>query len=181
MPYNLINGKAVPRQFLPEDVLKMIKDDSKYIDLQFVDLRGRMQHFTVSSHVFDEDSFKRGFPKVDGSSIKGFARIPWRPGISRMIGKIYRRSAQERLPSDTRGIAESLQDHLTELGMTAVFGPELEFFVFDEASWEVNDGNQQMYRVASNEAPYGENPYRIREKEGYYPVPPMDSLMDYRT
>lgn len=199
MPYNLINGKTVPRQFLPADVLKMVKEDSsRYIDLQFVDLRGRMQHFTVSSHVLDEDSFKRGFPKVDGSSIKGFsgieesdlvlvpdpntyARIPWRPGISRMIGKIYRRSAQERLPSDTRGIAESLQEHLTELGMTAVFGPELEFFVFDEASWEVNGGNQQMYRVASNEAPYGENPYRIREKEGYYPVPPMDSLMDYRT
>ncbi|MGC8661005.1 MAG: type I glutamate--ammonia ligase [Nitrososphaeria archaeon] len=197
MPYDLIDRKAVPRQAKPGDVLKKIIEESRYVDMQFVDVRGRMQHFTVSSHTFDEDSFKTGFPKVDGSSIKGFsgiqdsdlvfvpdpvtyAKIPWRPGISRMIGKIYRKSASERLPSDTRGIAESLQDHLASMGMTAVFGPELEFFVFDEARWDVDGGNHQMYMVASNEAPYGDNPYRLREKEGYYPVPPMDSLMDYR-
>lgn len=198
MPYDLIDGKAVPRQATPEGVLKKIREESRYVDMQFVDIRGRMQHFTVSSHTFDEGSFKAGFPKVDGSSIKGFsdiqesdlvfvpdpvtyAVIPWRPGISRLIGKIYRKSASERLPSDTRGIAERLQAHLSDMGMTAVFGPELEFFVFDEAKWDVDGGNHQMYMVASNEAPYGDNPYRLREKEGYYPVPPMDSLMDYRT
>ncbi len=198
MPYDLIDGKVVPRAISPEEAIKRIKEECRYLDMQFVDIRGRMQHFTVSSHTFDESSFKNGFPKVDGSSIKGFsdiqesdlifvpdsttyARIPWRPGISRMMGKIYRKTAKERLPSDTRGIAERVQDHLTGMGMTAVFGPELEFFVFDEAKWDVEGGNHQMYMVASNEAPYGNNPYRLREKEGYYPVPPMDSLMDYRT
>ena len=111
MPYDLIDRKAVPRQAKPGDVLKKIIEESRYVDMQFVDVRGRMQHFTVSSHTFDEDSFKTGFPKVDGSSIKGFsgiqdsdlvfvpdpvtyAKIPWRPGISRMIGKIYRKWRQ---------------------------------------------------------------------------------------
>jgi len=198
MPYDLIDGKIVPREISPEEAIRRIREESRYLDMQFVDIRGRLQHFTILSYEFDEGSFKNGFTKVDGSSIRGFsdiresdlifvpdpatyARIPWRSGVSRMIGKIYRNAARERLPNDTRGIAERLQDYLTGMGITAMFGPELEFFVFDEVKWDVEGGNRQMYMVASNEAPYSDNPYRLRAKEGYYPVPPMDSLMDYRT
>ena len=206
MPYKRSEkGKLIPIRRSASEVLKLVKSEKvKFIDLQFTDVPGKLQHTTILSDFLDEETFSEGVPKLDGSSIKGFAEIhesdmvlkpdpstftviPWMPEnlkTARMICDVYRGFGMGRLEHDPRGVAQRAEEALRKAGyQVSYWGPEVEFFVFDRVSWDVHSAwRGQSYRIESVEAAWntGETAYPIRFKEGYYPVPPQDTLMEFR-
>src|SRR5258708_37764124 len=190
----------------PSDVSKMIKDnDVKLIDFKFTDLAGTWQHFTTTLTEYSEDIFADGIG-FDGSSIRGWKVInasdmlvipdpttAWidifnvEPTLS-LICTIVDPITREPYDRDPRGVAEKAEAYLksTGIGDTAFFGPEAEFFIFDDVRFSY-DGNSSMHRVDSVEGHWNsareEFPnlgHKIRHKEGYFPVSPTDTLQDIR-
>lgn len=189
------------------EVSRAIKEeDIKFIDLKFVDLPGVLQHMTLPIEVFDERMFVDGVG-FDGSSIRGFQRIhesdmlivPDRstmfldpftdePTLSFLCNikdpqtyKIYSR--------DARAVAQKAERYLvtSAIADTSYFGPELEFFIFDDIRYDQTT-NLGYYYIDSNEGSWNtgreEKPnlgYKPRNKEGYFPVPPMDSYQNLRS
>ncbi len=168
---------------------------TKWVDLQFTDLLGHLQHVTVPADQFDRDAFGEGFGKLDGSSIKGFTEIyesdmvlmpipesarpiPWSPGVARILAEVHRGAGGGRFEKDPRGVAEKAEGYQKELGYTSYFGPEPEFFLFDSVKMDVAQPSSGTgYRIDSREAPWGDRGgYVIRHKEGYYPAEPVDQL-----
>jgi glutamine synthetase len=195
----------VPRKRTPKQVLSEVEEkDVKFIDLQFMDVPGRTQHVSITSTMLEEDTFKEGVAKLDGSSIKGFAEIyesdmllmpdpstyaliPWgdeRFPTGRLICDIQWGFGKGRFSRDPRYIAQKAEDALKRAGFTdSYWGPEIEFFVFDSATWSVHNPFGQSFKVTSVESAVearGTN-FPIRWKEGYYPAPPQDTLQDYRS
>ena len=210
MPYVREAGKIKPRSLAVSDVLAMMdKDKVKFVDLQFADVPGRMQHVTVPVESLQEDSFNDGVPKLDGSSIRGYTDIhesdmllmpdantygliPWSEDYlrtARMLCDVSWGFGMGRFTRDPRFIAQRAEDEARKLGYDHVyFGPEIEFFVFDKVSWDVsNPYATQSYRVESREAAWNQgtsslnNSPPIRFKEGYFPAAPQDSLQDLRS
>jgi glutamine synthetase len=183
-----------------EEALKLLKDNQiRWVDLQFTDLPGRLHHITVPASEFNTDCFKEGFGKLDGSSIRGFtginesdmvivpipetmALIPWTPGVARVIVEIHWGGGRGRFERDSRGIAEAAEKHQNSLGYKSFFGPEPEFFIFDKVDMDVGTPQSGTgYKISSSEAPWSRSGGMIvRYKEGYYPAPPVDQLMDVR-
>lgn len=173
---------------------------AKFIDLQFTDILGKLQHVTVMLDELDGDYFESGFPKLDGSSIKGFAGIhesdmvlmpdystialdPFREiKTVRILCDIYLSYGKGRFSKDPRGVAQKAEKYIEELGFdTSYWGPELEFFVFNKARWDVSMPYKGMsYEIDSVEAAWNSGSYPIRFKEGYYPTSPQDTLMEFR-
>ena len=181
------------------DIRKSIKSNSiKWVDLQFTDLFGALRSVTIPADDVDEASFKKGFEKLDGSSIRGFLEIeesdmvlmpiqktfvgiPWQTGVARILNKVYYKSGEKRFESDPRYIAESTVKHLSGLGYNSFFGPELEFFLFDKLSLDVsNPISGTGYRIDSSESPLSNNGDAIGYKLGYYPVTPRDKTYNTR-
>lgn len=189
-----------------EKVLKFIKDNGiKFVDLKFMDFPGQWQHFTVPVSQFDEGSFEDGFG-FDGSSIRGWKPInesdmliipdpatmfvdPFIevPTIS-LICDVYEPATKEKYTRCPRNIAQKAEAYLISTGIadTVYYGPEAEFFVFDDVRFDSRP-NGSFYVVDSIEGRWNsgreENPnlaYKPRYKEGYFPVPPTDALMDLR-
>lgn len=190
-------------------VLETVKKNGiKWIDLQFVDLPGYLQHITVPAHELDEDSFREGFGKLDGSSIKGFKQIyesdmvlipdpatfavlPWfEHPTARMIVNIWEAYGGDRFTRDSRYIAQKAEEAVRKAGFDVCYiGPEIEFFVFDKvrlipsflAARDTWAG--VGYEIESKEAIWSsaDTNFPIRFKEGYYPAPPKDTLQDYRS
>jgi glutamine synthetase len=173
--------------------------DAKWVDLQFTDLLGTIHHVTIPSSDFTEESFKEGFGKLDGSSIRGFTSIyesdmilmpireslrmiPWTPNVARVICQVHWGSGKGRFEKDPRGIAENAERLQKELGYKSFFGPELEFFLFDRVQMDVSTPHSGTgYKVHAKEAPWSEDgTFIVRFKEGYYPAPPVDKTMDLR-
>lgn len=171
----------------------------KWVDLQFTDLFGRLQHITIPANQFDRNGFVKGFGKLDGSSIKGFTEIfesdmvlfpvpesvreiPWSPGVARMIAKVHRGAGAGRFERDPRGIAEKAEQYQSELGYTSYYGPEPEFFIFDSVEMHTSQPSAGVgYRIHSREAPWeNTGKFVVRHKEGYYPAEPVDQLGDVR-
>ncbi|HYW83924.1 MAG TPA: glutamine synthetase beta-grasp domain-containing protein, partial [Spirochaetia bacterium] len=176
----------------------------KYVDLQFMDVPGRIQHVSIPLNMLEEDIFDVGVAKLDGSSIKGFAEIyesdmllvpdpstyaliPWgdeRYPTGRLICDIQWGFGKGRFSRDPRYIAQKAEDKMRAAGFTdSYWGPELEFFVFDSATWQVNNPFDVGFKITSVESAVesrGTN-FPIRWKEGYYPAPPQDTLQDYRS
>ena len=201
----------MPRKLGIQDVLGRIQNEKvRFVDLQFTDVPGRLQHVTVPVESLDEDSFKDGVPKLDGSSIRGFTDIhesdmlltpdpntygvlPWTTDDSlktgRMICDVSWGFGMGRFSRDPRWIAQRAEEEARKLGYDATyFGPEIEFFVFDKVTWDVaTPQSTQSYRITSREAAW--NPGTsdlsgsppIRYKEGYFPAAPQDALQDYRS
>jgi len=191
----------------PKDVLDMIKEkDIKVVDLRFLDFPGVWQHFTVPASELDEGSFEAGFG-FDGSSIRGWQPIHASdmlvvPDASTalidpffeeptlvLIGDIVDPVTKEAYSRDPRNIAKKAEAYLksTGVGDTAFFGPEAEFFIFDDVRYD-NASNGCFYEVDSIEGIWNsgrdECPnlgYKPRHKEGYFPVPPTDKFQDMRT
>jgi glutamine synthetase len=192
----------------PQDVLKMIRDENiQIIDLKFVDLPGIWQHCSFYYDQIDESSFVDGVP-FDGSSIRGWkainesdmAMVPdpttaWIDPFMKektlsMICSIKEPRTGEWYSRDPRSIARKAVDYLqsTGLGDTAFFGPEAEFFVFDDVRFDQTE-NTGFYYVDSVEGRWnsgrveegGNLGYKPRYKEGYFPVAPTDTLQDMRT
>src|SRR5476651_816031 len=188
------------------DVSKMIKDhDVKLVDFKFTDLPGTWQHFTTTLTEYNEEIFTDGLG-FDGSSIRGWRAInasdmlvipdpttAWidifnsEPTLS-LICTIVDPITREPYDRDPRGVAEKAESYLKSTGIadTAFFGPEAEFFIFDEARFNYT-ANSSFHLVDSGEGHWNsareEFPnlgYKIRAKEGYFPVPPADSLQDIR-
>lgn len=192
----------------PQEVLKMIQDQNiELIDLKFVDLFGIWQHCTFHRSLIDEDSFTDGVA-FDGSSIRGWKAInnsdmamrpdpttawidPFMevPTLS-MVCTILEPRTGEFYDRDPRSIAEKAVDYLISSGIgDAVYcGPEPEFFIFDNARFD-QTGHQGYYYIDSAEGAWnsgreeagGNLGYKIRNKQGYFPVAPTDTLQDIRS
>ena len=182
------------------------KQGAKMVDLKFVDTFGTWQHFTVPMGELTEEVFAEGFG-FDGSSIRGWKSIeasdmlampdpttafidPFcaEPTLS-LTCTIAETGTKEAYHRDPRGIAQRGEKYLqlTGLADTAVFGPEAEFFIFDNVRFDARS-NGTFYSVDSEEAVWNtgreEMPnlgYKIRHKEGYFPVAPTDTQQDIRT
>ncbi|MBE9102412.1 type I glutamate--ammonia ligase [Vacuolonema iberomarrocanum] len=192
----------------PGEVLGWIKDqDIQMIDLKFIDMPGTWQHLTVYQDQIDESSFTDGVP-FDGSSIRGWKAInesdmtmvldpttAWidpfmeEPTLS-VICSIKEPRTGEWYSRCPRVIAQKAIDYLssTGIGDTAFFGPEAEFFVFEDVRFDQTE-SQGFYYVDTAEGRWnsgrveegGNKGYKPRYKEGYFPVSPTDTLQDIRS
>lgn len=192
----------------PQEVLKMIQDQNiKMIDLKFIDMPGIWQHCSFYKDLIDEDSFTDGVA-FDGSSIRGWkaindsdmAMVPdpttaWidpfykEPTLS-MICSIKEPRTGEWYSRDPRSIAQKALNYLqsTGIGDTAYFGPEAEFFIFDDVRFDQRE-NESYYYVDSVEGRWnsgrveegGNLGYKPGYKQGYFPVAPTDTVQDIRT
>jgi len=191
----------------PKDVIELAKaQGAVMLDLRFIDLPGVWQHTSVPIHRLEMDSFEDGFG-FDGSSIRGYKPInasdmliiPQAPTAKMdpftkaptlvMICDIVDPITREPYGRDPRYIARKATAYLQQTGIadTVNFGPEAEFFVFDDVRFS-SSPNHSFYSVDSNEAAWNtgrdERPnlgYKIPIKGGYFPVMPTDTLMDLRT
>ncbi|MBA4407313.1 type I glutamate--ammonia ligase [bacterium] len=189
-----------------QNVLAYIKANKiQFVDFKFMDFPGQWQHFTVPVSQFSESSFEDGYG-FDGSSIRGWKAInesdmliipdpntmfldPFvkAPTIS-LICDVFEPATKEKYSRCPRNIAQKAEAYLKSTGIadTVYFGPEAEFFVFDDVRFD-SGPNFAFYSVDSVEGKWNsgreENPnlgYKPRFKEGYFPVPPTDQLMDLR-
>jgi glutamine synthetase len=191
----------------PADVLGMVKDQGvEIVDFRFCDLPGLMQHFSVPAHELTEDGFEEGYG-FDGSSIRGFQEIqesdmillpdpntalvdPFRVHRTLNVNCFVRDPVTgEPYSRDPRYVAKKAEDYLVSTGMadTAYFGPEAEFYIFDDVRF-AQDQHSAFYAVDSIEGIWNsgreEAPnlgFKPRYKEGYFPVPPMDHYQDLRS
>ena len=192
----------------PKEVLTLIREkDVKAIDLRFVDFPGTWQHFTIPPHHLEESTFQDGLG-FDGSSIRGWQAINesdmlvipqadtafidpfFNETTLVLICSIQDPLTRQDYSRDPRFIARKAVNYMKQSGIadTAFFGPELEFFVFDNVRFDQNQYSG-YYFLDSVEGAWnsgreecgGNLGYKIRYKEGYYPVPPTDTLQDIRT
>ncbi len=190
------------------DVLKLIKDkEAKFVDLRFTDTKGKMQHVTADVSCVDEEMFKDGYA-FDGSSIAGWKSIEasdmlLMPDASSahidpffaqttvaIFCDVLEPSTGQLYERDPRGIAKKAEAYMLSLGIgdQVYFGPEAEFFIFDDVRFS-NDMYQVGFKVDSSELPTNMNTeyemgnlgHRPRVKGGYFPVPPIDSCQDMRS
>ena len=190
-----------------KEVIAWAKDlKCKVIDLKFVDLLGSWQHYSICWSEFHEDLFEQG-NGFDGSSIRGWKAINESdmllipdPSTARidpftaettlsLTGNIVEPITMAPYARDPRGIAKKAEEYLksTGIGDVAYFGPEAEFFIFDEVRFDQN-AREAYYHIDSREGVWNtgreEGPnlgYKPRHKEGYFPVSPVDSQQDIRT
>jgi glutamine synthetase len=191
----------------PKQVIETAKKaGAKMVDIKFVDTFGTWQHFTIPIGELAEDSFSEGLG-FDGSSIRGWKSIeasdmlampdpasafidPFmaHPTLS-LTCTIAETGTKEAYNRDPRGIAQRGESYLKSTGLadTAVFGPEAEFFIFDDVRFDSKsngtfysvDGQEGIWNSGRDEMPNLGN--KIRHKEGYFPVGPTDTQQDIRT
>jgi glutamine synthetase len=182
------------------------KEGAKMVDIKFVDTFGVWQHFSCPINELTEEVFSEGFG-FDGSSIRGWKSIEASdmlampdpdtafidpfcavPTLS-LTCTIAETGTKEPYTRDPRGIAQRAEKFLASTGVAdqAFFGPEAEFFIFDNVQYDAR-ANGTSYFIDSEEAPWNsgreEMPnlgYKIRHKEGYFPVAPADTQQDIRT
>ena len=191
----------------PKEVLELAKhNEAVMVDLRFIDLPGVWQHTSVPIGRLKESSFEEGFG-FDGSSIRGYQPInasdmlivpdaataqmdPFteRPTLV-LICDIVDPITKEPYGRDPRYIAKKAEAYVRQTGLAdmAYFGPEAEFFIFDEVryasepagSFYAIDSVEGIWNTGSDEGP--NLGYKVRHKGGYFPVMPTDTLMDIRT
>jgi glutamine synthetase len=191
----------------PKEVMAFAKENgAKIVDFKFMDFIGVWQHFSVPMHELGEGDFETGYG-FDGSSIRGWQPIhasdmliipdpetavmdPFmaHPTLS-LICNIVDPVTMERYSRDPRNIAQKAEQYLkfTGIGDMVWIGPEAEFFIFDDVRYD-STVNSSYFYVDSVEGQWNtgrmESPnlgYKPRYKEGYFPVPPMDSQQDIRS
>lgn len=191
-----------------QKALDLIKEkDAKFVDYRFTDTRGKEQHVTVPAHTVDEDTFEEG-KMFDGSSIAGWKGINDSDMIlmpdasTAVIDPFYEETTMilrcdivepttmQGYERDPRSIAKRAEAYMKSTGIadTAFFGPENEFFIFDDVRWSA-DIQGAFYKVDSEESCWnservyedGNIGHRPAVKGGYFPVPPVDSLQDIRS
>ena len=189
-------------------IMEMIKEnDIRFVDLRFTDPRGKWQHLTQAIVTVDEDSLKEGF-MFDGSSIAGWKAINesdmcLMPDLTTatidpffaqatlvLVCDVLEPTTGKPYNRDPRSTAKAAVEYMSNQGIgdTAFFGPEAEFFVFDDVKFDVQM-NRGYYEVDSSEGPYntardyeeGNPGHRPGIKGGYFPVPPVDSEQDLRS
>ena len=192
---------------MSERTLDLIsKNDVRWVDLRFTDTKGKEQHVSIPATAVDEDFFEVG-KMFDGSSISGWKGInesdmilmpddstaildPFTDDPTVIVRcDIVEPATMQGYDRDPRSIAKKAEAYLNSsgLGDTAYFGPEPEFFVFDDVKWNV-EMSGASYAINAEEAAWsstadfedGNTGHRPRVKGGYFPVPPVDSLHDIR-
>ncbi len=192
---------------MSEQTLNLIKEsEATWVDLRFTDTRGKEQHVSIPASELDEDFFEEG-KMFDGSSISGWKGInesdmilmpddstsvldPFTDDTTVILRcDIVEPSTMQGYERDPRSVARRAEEFLkaSGIGDTAYFGPEPEFFVFDDIKWHA-DISGAGYTITSDEAAWsssatfedGNIGHRPRVKGGYFPVPPVDSLHDIR-
>ncbi|MDD5678060.1 MAG: type I glutamate--ammonia ligase [Kiritimatiellae bacterium] len=197
-----MNGIKTPR-----DIVTFIqKEKVEVVDLRFMDFPGLWQHFSVPAREMKEETFEKGLG-FDGSSIRGWQVINESDMLVKpvpetafvdpffkdktlvLICNICDPITGEDYTRDPRNIARKAEAYLKSTGLADVasIGPEAEFFIFDDVRFDQNS-HEGYYHIDSNEGQWNtgriENPnsgYKIRYKEGYFPVPPTDTLQDIRS
>ncbi len=193
---------------MSEKVLKMIKDNNvKFVDFRFTDTKGKEQHVSAPAHTVDTDLFKDG-KMFDGSSIAGWKHInesdmilmpdadtavmdPFTDEPTLLLRcNIVEPSTMKGYERDPRSLAQRCEAYLKSTGIadTAFFGPEPEFFIFDDIRWGA-DMSGSFVKIDSEEAAWssekvfegGNIGHRPGIKGGYFPVPPVDSSQDIRS
>jgi glutamine synthetase len=191
----------------PKEVLALIREkEVKAVDLRFMDFPGMWQHFTIPADALEEATFEEGLG-FDGSSIRGWQAInesdmlvlpqpetsfldPFcKDATLTMLCNIQDPLTKEDYSRDPRNVARKAVNYMKSTGIadTANFGPELEFFVFDDVRYDFNQ-HSGYYFLDSAEGAWNtgrdERPnlgYKLRYKEGYFPVPPSDATHDIRS
>ena len=189
-------------------ILAKIKDENiEYVDIRFTDPRGKLQHVTAISDIIDEDWFSEGW-MFDGSSIAGWKSIDksdmkLMPDISSayvdpfyaqktlaIFADVLEPDTNEPYDRDPRGTAKKAEAYLKSSGMgdQSFWGPEAEFFVFDDVKFDVSM-NRVSYEVDAMDSPWNSNTdyemgnlgHRPGVKGGYFPVNPIDAGQDMRS
>ena len=189
-------------------IRKVMKDkEIEYVDLRFTDPRGKLQHVTMDATVVDDDMLENGV-FFDGSSIAGWKAINesdmiLKPDLSNcfvdpffshntlvLFCDVMDPISKTYYERDPRSTAKKAEEYLkkTKIGDKAYFGPEPEFFVFDDVKSDVSM-NHTFYKIDHEEGPYnsgqefadGNIGHRPGVKGGYFPVPPVDSAHDLRS
>jgi glutamine synthetase len=191
----------------PKEVLEMCsQNDVKIVDIRFTDLFGQWQHFSVPINQFGEDEFVDGFG-FDGSSVRGWKAInesdmlvvpdadsafldPFTHVPTLVVtGGIEDPITRQKYSRDPRNVAKMAEEYLrsTGIGDTAYFGPEAEFFIFDDIRFG-DSPEEAFFSIDSVEAPWNhgreEGPnlgHKIDHKAGYFPVAPLDAFQDLRS
>jgi len=192
---------------MSEQTLNLIKEsEARWVDLRFTDTRGKEQHVSIPSTEISEDFFEGG-KMFDGSSIAGWKGInesdmilmpddstsildPFTDETTIILRcDVVEPTTMQGYERDPRSVAKRAEEYLksTGLGDIAFFGPEPEFFVFDDIKWHA-DISGAGYSINSEEAAWASNQtfddgnigHRPGVKGGYFPVPPVDSLHDIR-
>ena len=192
----------------PAEVLNLIKEkDIKFVDYRFTDTKGKEQHVTVPAGMIDEDAFENG-KMFDGSSIAGWKGInesdmilmpdpasavvdPFMEAPTlKLVCDVIEPNTMQGYERDPRSLAKRAEAYLKSTGVadTAYFGPENEFFIFDDVRWGA-DMKGAYYHVDSSEAAWnsgtdyddGNVGHRPGVKGGYFPVPPVDATHDIRS
>jgi glutamine synthetase len=190
------------------DVLKTLKEKKvKFVDFRFTDTKGKEQHVSVPSAMVDADVFEHG-KMFDGSSIAGWKGIqesdmilmpdattavmdPFMEEPTMILRcDVVEPSTMQGYERDPRSLAKRAESYLKSTGIadTAYFGPEAEFFVFDDVRWGA-DMSGSFVKIDSEEASWntekvyegGNLGHRPSVKGGYFPVPPVDALQDMRS
>ncbi|MBI5648804.1 MAG: type I glutamate--ammonia ligase [Ignavibacteriae bacterium] len=193
----------------PEDVSRVLdlvaRENVKMIDFKFMDFPGQWQHTSIPVSHFSAGTFDEGLG-FDGSSLRGFKSIhesdmviipdpataiidPFvKEKTLSLVCDIYEPLTREKYERCPRNIAQKAEAYLQQTGLadTAYYGPEAEFFIFDDVRY-ANNPNHSFYMLDSVEGSWNtgrdEGPnlaYKPRPKEGYFPVPPTDHLNDLR-
>ena len=193
---------------MSDKLLKHIKDENiKFVDLRFTDTKGKMQHVTFHSDLVDADLFADG-TMFDGSSIEGWKDINesdmvllpdastaqldpfYQQDTLALFCDVIEPETGEAYNRDPRGTAKAAENYMrkAKVGDEVYFGPEAEFFVFDDVRWDTS-ANKTSYSIDSTELPQntgtqypsGNMGHRPGPKGGYFPVPPVDSQQDMRS
>jgi glutamine synthetase len=191
----------------PKEILALLREkDVKAVDMRFMDFPGLWQHFTIPAGALEESTFEEGLG-FDGSSIRGWQAInesdmlvmpvpetafidPFcKDTTLTLICNIQDPLTKEDYTRDPRNVARKAVNYMKSTGIadTAYFGPELEFFIFDDVRYDQNQ-HSGYYFLDSAEGAWNtgrvESPnlgYKLRYKEGYFPVPPADATHDIRS
>ena len=192
---------------MADELYKRMKDeDIQYVDLRFTDQRGKMQHVTFHKNMVGEDFFTEG-QMFDGSSVAGWKAINESDMLLKpdqataIIDPFFQQTtlavicdvldpitgqAYNRDPRTTAKKAEAYVK-ASGIGDTVFFGPEAEFFIFDDVRWSIEPHNTgysydsaELPINTSKEYPMGNMGHRPGPKGGYFPVPPIDSEQDMR-
>jgi glutamine synthetase len=191
----------------PKEVIDFARErEAKVVDIRFTDLPGQQQHFSIPATALTEDKFTEGLA-FDGSSIRGFKAInesdmllipepetaymdPFTEVATlNIICDIEDPITREKYNRDPRQVAKTAEKYLQSTGVadTAYFGPEAEFYIFNDVRFDQTphsgyyylDSDEGIWNSGRDEKP--NLGYKIGYKRGYYPVPPNDTLQDLRT
>jgi len=191
----------------PREVLALCRQNEiQTIDLRFMDFPGTQKHFTIPSSVLTEQTFQDGLT-FDGSSIRGWQSInesdmlvvpqsetamvdPFMKSTLSMTCNVQDPVTRKDYARDPRNVARKAEAYMRSLGIAdqAFFGLEPEFFIFDDVRFDLNEREGYYYLDSvegswnqGTSAPHPNRGQRIRRREGYFAMPPADTLQDLRT